>query len=261
MNKNYDKAILVVSFGTSYEETRKKTIDAIEEDIREAFPDYKIYRAFTSKIIIKKLKSRDNIHVDTVSEALERMINDGIKDLILQPTHVINGIENDFMLEDLAKLKDKFNSIKIGAPLLTFTDDYKNIINILTKEFSYIKEDEALIIMGHGTNHHANATYAALDYTFKEMGYRNIYIGNVESYPELDNVINLIEHNSYKKLYLTPLMIVAGDHAINDMASDEEDSWKSILENKGYNVECIIKGLGEYKEIRDMFINHIQMTF
>ena len=165
------------------------------------------------------------------------------------------------MLEDLAKLKDKFNSIKIGAPLLTFTDDYKNIINILTKEFSYIKEDEALIIMGHGTNHHANATYAALDYTFKEMGYRNIYIGNVESYPELDNVINLIEHNSYKKLYLTPLMIVAGDHAINDMASDEEDSWKSILENKGFNVECIIKGLGEYKEIRDMFINHIQMTF
>lgn len=128
MNKNYDKAILVVSFGTSYEETRKKTIDAIEEDIREAFPDYRIYRAFTSKIIIKKLKSRDNIHVDTVSEALERMINDGIKDLILQPTHVINGIENDFMLEDLAKLKDKFNSIKIGAPLLTFTDDYKNII-------------------------------------------------------------------------------------------------------------------------------------
>lgn len=261
MTMNCDKAILVVSFGTSYEDTRTKTIDAIENDIAKKFPEYKIYRAFTSKMIIKKLETRDHIHIDTVSEALERMVNDGVKDLIIQPTHVINGIENDFMIEDTDKFRDKFNSVKIGAPLLTFTEDYKKVIKTITEEFSYLKNDEALVIMGHGTDHHANAAYAALDYMFKEAGYKNIFIGNVESYPELDVVINLLKENTYNKLYLTPLMIVAGDHALNDMASDEEDSWKTILENEGYNVECIVKGLGEYQPIRDMFIEHINNVF
>lgn len=257
MTKNYDKAILVVSFGTSYEDTRIKTIDAIENDIAKEFPEYKIYRAFTSKMIIKKLKKRDNLHIDTVSEALERMVNDGIKDLIIQPTHVINGIENDFMIEDTDAFRDKFNSIKIGAPLLTFTEDYRHIIKTIAEEFSYVKEDEALVIMGHGTDHHANAAYAALDYMFKEAGFKNVFIGNVESYPELDVVIKSLKENTYNKLYITPLMIVAGDHALNDMASDEEDSWKTLLENEGYNVECIVKGLGEYKAIRNLFIKHI----
>lgn len=255
---NNSKAILVVSFGTSYKETREKTIDKIEEDIQNAYKDYKVYRAFTSKMIIKKLKTRDNIYIDTVEEAVERMINDGVKELIMQPTHIINGLENDIMIEDLRKYKDKFQSIKIGSPLLTDINDYGKLVEILENKFAHVPEDEALVFMGHGSSHHANAVYPALDYTFKDHGFINFFVGTVEGYPEIESVIKFVKEFKPKKVHLTPLMIVAGNHAIKDMASDEEDSWKTLFENEGYEVNCLIKGLGEYQEIRDMFVEHVK---
>lgn len=250
------KAILVVSFGTSHLDTLDKNIKAIEDSIQHAFPDCKIYRAFTSKVIIKKLKSVYNLSVDTVSKALEQIIADDIKELIVQPTHMIHGIENDNMIRDINQAKDHFTSIKLGKPLLSDATDYIKTVHIISKYYNPSKT-EALVLMGHGTAHYANATYPALDYTFKQQGFSNIFVGTVEGYPELDDVISLVQNEKLSKIILLPFMLVAGDHAQNDMAGSKEDSWKSRFLKEGYKVETIIKGLGEMKEIRDIYIEHI----
>lgn len=251
------KGLLVVSFGTSYEETRKKTIDKIEADLAAAFPDHRLYRAWTSKIIIKKLKTRDNVMVDTVPEALERMAADGVTELLVQPTHVLNGLENEWMREDIIKVKDRFETIRIGDPLLMYTEDFFSVIRGLMESLPVPNEEEALVFMGHGTSHSTNMTYPALDYMFKDLGYGHVIIGTVEGYPELSNVLrDLADLKTVRKVYLAPFMVVAGDHALNDMAGDEEDSWKSRLEEAGYEVECILKGLGEFEALRKLFTEH-----
>lgn len=258
MTQTDKKAILVVSFGTSYHDTCEKTIAQIEKDIKRAYPDYTIYRAWTSKMIIKKLKERDGIVVPTVSEACNKMLEDGIKQIIVQPTHVINGIENEIMKEDVLSFRDQFTSIKFGTPLLTSAKDNESVINALMSEFGTIPKNEALIFMGHGTTHYANSIYAALDYRFKDMGYSNVYLGTVEAYPSMETLLKMIEKQKPDKVTLAPFMIVAGDHATNDMAGNDSDSWKCQLERAGYPVECILKGLGEYQQIRDIFVEHIQ---
>lgn len=258
MTQTIKKAILVVSFGTSYHDTCKKTIVQIEEDIKNAYPDYKIYRAWTSKMIIKKLKKRDGIVIPTVSEACKKMVDDGIEQLIVQPTHVINGIENEIMKEDVLSFRDQFASIKFGTPLLTSEKDNEDVINALMSEFSAIPQNETLVFMGHGTTHYANSIYAALDYRLKDMGYSNVYLATVEAYPSIETILKMIKKQKPDKVTLTPFMIVAGDHATNDMSGDEPDSWKSQIEEAGYPVECILKGLGEYQKIRDIFVEHIK---
>lgn len=258
MNENAKKAILVVSFGTSYEPTRKVTIDAIEEDIARAFPEYKIYRAWTSKMIIAKLKKRDQVHVNNVKEAMEEMAADGITDVIVQPTHVINGIENDLMKEDALSYRSKFNSIAFGTPLLTSEQDNSEVIHAVTEEFKDLDEDSALVLMGHGTTHFSNAIYAALDYTFKDMGHPHIFLGTVEAYPAMQSLQRMIGAFQPKKIVLAPFMIVAGDHARNDMAGDDPDSWMCQFQKAGYQVEPVLKGLGEYEGIRKIFIRHVK---
>ena len=176
LSEETKKAILAVSFGTSHHDTRKVTIDAIEEDMRKAFPGIPLYRAWTSKMIIKKVQNRDGVSIDTVKEAMQRMKEDGITDVFVQPTHVINGIENDRMKEDALQFRNDFQSISFGDPLLTNEQDSMGVIGAIAKEFSNLKEDEALVLMGHGTTHYANAVYAALDYTFKDRGYKNIFL-------------------------------------------------------------------------------------
>ena len=257
MIKNIKKAILVVSFGTSYHDTRKVTIDAIEQEIATAYPDYKIYRAWTSGMILQKLKKRDNIHYDTVKEAMVRMKNEGITDVIVQPTHVINGIENELMIQDALFYSSSFSTIRFGNPLLTTTEDNDIVIEAIHQEFSFLSPDEALVLMGHGTTHYSNAIYAALDYTFKDKGYSNIFIGTVEAYPTIDSVLSMVKQYAPKRVHLAPFMIVAGDHATNDMAGDELDSWKMQFLSAGYDVKCHLKGLGEYKAIRKLFLQHI----
>ncbi len=248
--------ILVVSFGTSYQDAFIKNIQAIETAIGDAFPECEVRRAFTSGMIIKKLKKRDGFHVDTVEEALEGFLADGFTDLIVQPTHIINGIENDNMLKALDACKGRFHSIRVGSPLLTDTEDYRALIDSVTKEFSNLREEEFLVFMGHGSEHYANAVYPALDYMLKADGHQNIYIGTVEGYPDLDLVKDLVRKKAPKKVLLAPLMIVAGDHAINDMAGDSADSWKNEFLGEGYEVSCILKGLGEYREVQKLFTEH-----
>lgn len=251
------KAILVVSFGTSHNDTRQKTIDKIEIDIQNEYPDYSIYRAFTSKMIIDILRNREGIHISTVTEAMEQMRQDGISEVIVQPTHILNGIENDIMIKEVNLYKENFSSILFGAPLLSEVDDYWKVINAFVKRWGPLNKNEAIVCMGHGTEHYSNASYAALDYMFKSHGFDNIYVATVESYPSLEDIIDKLKENKYSKIILIPFMIVAGDHVKNDMAGNEDDSWKVVLENEGFEVVCVLEGLGENSDIRRIFIEHI----
>ena len=254
------KAILVVSFGTSYEDTRQKTIGAIEQKMCEAFPDFCFYRAWTSKKIIAKLKRTTGEVIDTVAEAMERMKNDGIREVLVQPTHIASGIENDLMKDAALTYKDAFDRLVFGMPLMTSDRDMVFVTNALAEVYGGLNEQEALVLMGHGTTHFANMLYAALDYRFKDMGHPSWYVGTVEGYPDLDCVRRMLSKNRPAKIILAPFMIVAGDHANNDMAGDEEESWKSILMKDGYEVEPRLIGLGEYPAIQELLIQHAKET-
>lgn len=255
--KDNKKAILVVSFGTSHQDTRDKTIGAIEADIQKTWPEYEVRRAFTSGMILKVLLKRDGIKIDTVQEALDRLAEDGFTEIFVQPTHVINGDEYEKMLGDISCKEGKFEQLKIGAPLLTQTEDYQKVVQEIIREVPPLEKNEALVLMGHGTEHHVNAVYAAMDYHFKVMGHPNVFVGTVEAFPDVEVVLNQVNEYKPEKVILLPLMVVAGDHACNDMAGEEEDSWKSIFEAAGYQVDCILRGLGELKGIRDIYLQHL----
>lgn len=261
------KAILVVSFGTSYKETRDKTIGAIETQIAAAYPDRQVRRAFTSGMILRVLEKRDGIHIDNVAQAMERLIADGVEELTVQPTHVINGEEYEKMLLQLAPYRERFRELRTGAPLLSSSEDYELVVKAVMDGLAESRgtaeglgEGEALVLMGHGTEHHVDAAYAALDYRFKDMGCENVFVGTVEGYPAFEQVSKQVKRFGAKKVVLMPFMIVAGDHANNDMASDEEDSWKSLFEAQGYETECVLKGLGEFQAVRDIYLDHVKMA-
>lgn len=254
------RAILVVSFGTSYAETRAKTIDATEARIAEAFPDYEIRRAFTSKMIIKVLRERDNMQVDTPQEALQKLYDEGYSTVIVQSLHIINGSEYHDTVAVCHHFRRGFAHFSVGTALLNSTADYKKTAEIFVNHCPELKDGEALLLMGHGSVHSSNAAYPALDYTFKQMGYPHVHVGTVEGYPELPEVMEMMAPHKYRKIYMMPLMLVAGDHAQNDMAGDEEDSWKTILEDAGYETECILMGMGEMPEIQDVFVEHLKET-
>ena len=253
-----DKVILVVSFGTSYNNNRALTIGAIEEDIKENFPDYDVRRAFTSQMVINKLKKRDDLHIDNVKEALERAVNDGVKTIIIQPTHVMNGTEYHYkILDELEDFKDKFDNLGIGDPLLISDEDFEDLIaNITNNDDS--DDDTAVCYMGHGSPAESNMVYTKLQSMLEEKGFNDFYIGTVEAKPDYDDVLAMVKEGDYKKIILKPLMVVAGDHAQNDMAGDEDDSWKSMFAAEGYEVECVIEGLAQSKDIRDVYSKHIQ---
>lgn len=249
-------AILVVSFGTSYAENRKKTIGAIEDQIRDKFDNFQVYRAFTSKMIKGKME-REGTPVYNVTEALEAMRQDGINGtLIVQPTHVINGLEYQRMLEEAKPYESYFSQVRYGKPLLTDVKDYKELAQIVSASYA-VEQDEALVLMGHGSEHYSNSAYSALEYVFRDMGKENIFVGTVEGYPGIEEVKGQIKKNQIKKACLVPLMIVAGDHANNDMIG-EEDSWKNQLEEEGVQVRYYLKGLGESKAVQQMFLRHIE---
>ncbi len=255
-----DAEILVVSFGTSYNDSRDITIGAIENAIQEAYPDYQVKRAFTSQIIIDKLKERDGLEIDNVTEALDRAVADGVKTLVVQPTHLMNGYEYTDLVDELDTYKDKFDKVVVGDPLLTSDDDFKAVAAAITSETSsYDDGQTAICFMGHGTEADSNSVYAKLQETLKSEGYDNYYVGTVEATPSVDDVLAAVQANSaYTKVVLEPLMVVAGDHANNDMAGDEDGSWKTTFENAGYQVECIIKGLGQFESIQNIYVDHVK---
>ena len=249
--------LLVVSFGTSYNDSREATIGAVEADLQKAYPDYEVRRAFTSQIIIDKLKERDNIDTDNVTQAMERLIADGVKEVVVQPTHVMPGFEYDDMVKEVSTFADKFDKLTISKPLLTDNEDYDRLVAALVKETAeYNQEDTAIVFMGHGTEHESNSTYARMQKRFTALGYNNYIVGTVEATPSLEDVIGIAKESGAKKVVLLPLMVVAGDHANNDMAGDEEGSWKTEFEKAGFEVECVLKGMGQYEDVRKMYIDH-----
>lgn len=253
--------LLVVSFGTSYNESRDVTIGAIEAALQEAYPDYEVRRAFTSQIIIDKLKERDGLDIDNVTEAMERLTADGVKTVVIQPTHVMSGFEYDDVVSEVSGYADQFDSFKLGKTLLADDGDYDRLITVLTGELkAYSAEDTAIVFMGHGTEHPANATYGKLQEKLIAAGFSRYFVGTVEAAPSLEDVLTLAKESGAKKVVLTPLMIVAGDHANNDMAGDDEDSWKSQFTAAGFEVECLFRGLGQYEGVQQMIVDHAAAT-
>lgn len=252
-------AILVVSFGTSYNDSREKTIGAIEAAIKKAFPQYGVRRAFTSRTIIRKLSERDGLEIDDVAGALARAAADGIKRLIVQPTHLMDGLEYTALMEQLDGCADMFDQIVVGTPLLTSDGDLRAVISAITADTAgYDDGKTAVVFMGHGTEAASNAVYARLQAMLAAQGYSNCYVGTVEAEPGLDDVAAALAGAGYDRVVLEPLMVVAGDHANNDMAGDGEDSWKSVLTARGYEVECLIRGLGENEAIRQIYVSHVR---
>lgn len=255
-----NQAILVVSFGTSYNDSRDLTIGAIENAIAEEFPEYDVRRAFTSQIIIDKLAERDGLVIDNVEEALDRAVADGITTLVVQPTHLMNGFEYTDLADALAEYESEFEQIVLAEPLLTSDEDFDAVVEAITmRTIDYDDGETAICFMGHGTEAEANEVYPKLQEKLTDAGYSNYFVGTVEAEPSLDDVIAAISENGdYTKVVLEPLMVVCGDHANNDMAGDEDDSWKSCFEAEGYEVECILEGLGQNEDIQQIYVSHTQ---
>lgn len=272
--------ILVVSFGTSFNDSRTNDIGGIEKAIQKAFPTLSVRRAFTSQIIINHVQARDGMKIDNVDQALERAVNNKVKTLIVQPTHLMHGAEYDELTEILGKYADKFEQVIVSEPLLGEHADDEKVVNkdkeIVAKSVldaaiedagfesidKSIEESTAFVFLGHGTSHKAKVTYSQMVNTFKDLGYPNAFVGTVEGEPEetsIDEVISAVADAGFKNVILRPLMVVAGDHANNDMAGDDEDSWKSIFESKGVfnSVECQIEGLGSIEELQNLYVSHI----
>ncbi len=252
-----EKELLAASFGTSYQDTRCRTIGAIEEDLEQAFPEYSVRRGFTSRMIINRVKTRDQIVIDSLEEALRRAADNGVKRLIVQPTHMMDGFEYTALADKVAEYSRFFEAAAVGKPLLSSEGDFQAVVQALIEETEeYDDKETAFCFMGHGTEAQANQVYRKLQEMFLAAGHENYFIGTVEAEPALEEVLAQVKKGSYKRAVLQPLMIVAGDHANNDMAGDEEGSWKRAFEEAGYEVSCILKGLGELEKIRRIFVRH-----
>ena len=258
-NEIGDRELLVVSFGTSFNDSRRLTIGGIESAIEAACPDFSVRRGFTSQIIIDHVKSRDNVSIDNVKEALDRAMNNGVKTLVVQPTHLMNGFEYTDLVNELAQYSDAFEQIAVGEPLLTSDEDFQAVAKaIVDATAEYDDGKTAIVFMGHGTEADSNGVYAQMQTVLKDMGASNYFIGTVEATPSLDDVLKMVQEGDYTRVVLEPLMVVAGDHANNDMAGDEEDSWKSVFTAAGYEVEVVLRGLGEMEDIQKLYVAHAQ---
>ena len=250
MEKNDKASVLMVHFGTTFDDTRKNTIDAVNDEAKKEFPDMEIREAYTSRIIMRRLKER-GIVKDNPAEALDKLAKEGYTHIIVQPTNVINGVESKTLEQQLEMYKNKFKEIRTGSALLSAPEDYKAVAEIINKEVGELADDEAVVLVGHGTHDSGNAAYPAMDYTAKSMGYK-FYVGTIEGFPEFDDVVKGLKKDNIKKVILMPFMFVAGDHANNDIAVD----WKEALEKEGFTVEVKLTSLGMMEDIRKMFINH-----
>ena len=274
-----ENELLVVSFGTSFNDSRVADISGVEKKLQEAYPDWSVRRAFTAQIIINHVQARDDEKIDNMEQALERAVSNGVKNLVVQPTHLMHGAEYDELVDVVNNYKDKFETVTVAEPLLgevgsdaaAVNDDKKNVAEAITAEavktagydsLDAAKEDgTAFVFMGHGTSHSAKVSSSQMAAQMSELGYENVFIGTVEGEPEetaCENVINNVKEAGYKKVVLRPLMVVAGDHANNDMAGDDEDSWKSQFEASGAfdKIDTQIAGLGEIDAIQQIYVDH-----
>ena len=254
-----ENELLVVSFGTSFNDSRRLTIGGIEGALEAAFPEWSVRRGFTSQIIIDHVKERDGEVIDNVTEALDRAADNGVKNLVVQPTHLMHGFEYTDLVGELAEYADAFGQIAVGEPLLTSDEDFARVAQIIVDATAeYDDGQTAIVFMGHGTEADSNSVYAQMQTVLDGMEASNYYIGTVEAEPSLEDVLTAVQAGEYTRVVLEPLMIVAGDHANNDMAGDEEDSWKSCFEAAGYETVCLLRGLGELEPIQQIFVEHAQ---
>ena len=274
-----ENELLVVSFGTSFNDSRVADIKGVEDALAEANPDWSVRRAFTAQIIINHIQARDDEHIDNMDQALERAVDNGVKNLVVQPTHLMHGAEYDELCEAVANYEDKFESVKIAEPLLgevgadasAVNDDKKAVAEAITAEAvktagydstdAAAEDGTAFVFMGHGTSHTAKVSYSQMQAQMDELGYKNVFIGTVEGEPEetaCENVIKAVADAGYKKVVLRPLMVVAGDHANNDMAGEDADSWLSQFKASGSfdSVDTQIAGLGEIPAVQDLYVAH-----
>ena len=274
-----ENELLVVSFGTSFNDSRVKDIKGIEDALQAAYPDWSVRRAFTAQIIINHVQARDGEKIDNMEQALERAVANGVKNLVVQPTHLMHGAEYDEMMEMVDSYRDKFESVAIAEPLLGEVGSDATVINadkeavakaitaeaVKTAGFDSLdaaaKDGTAFVFMGHGTSHTAKVSYSQMQTAMQTLGYSNVFIGTVEGEPEetaCENVIEAVKAAGYTKVILRPLMVVAGDHANNDMAGADDDSWLSQFQASGdfASVECQIAGLGEIEDIQQRYIEH-----
>ena len=274
-----ENELLVVSFGTSFNDSRAADIGGVEKALQEAYPDWSVRRAFTAQIIINHVQARDDEKIDNVEQALDRAVDNGVKNLIIQPTHLMHGAEYDELTEAVEKYQDKFETVKIAEPLLgevgsdasTINEDKEAVAKAITAEAiktakydsldAAAEDGTAFVFMGHGTSHTAKISYSQMQTQMENLGYKNVFIGTVEGEPEdtsCEAVIEKVKEAGYKKVILRPLMVVAGDHANNDMAGDDDDSWKSqfVASKEFDSVETQIAGLGEISDIQQLYVAH-----
>ena len=272
-----DNEILVVSFGTSFNDSRVADIKGIEDALQEAYPDWSVRRAFTAQIIINHVQARDGEKIDNMDQALERAVANGVKQLVVQPTHLMHGAEYDEMCAAIDKVRDQFDSVEIAEPLLGEVGDDATVINAdkeavakavvaaALEESGYettaAAKDAgvAYVLMGHGTAHVAKVTYSQMATQMAELGYENVFVGTVEGEPEetsCEAVIEAVKNAGYTTVVLRPLMVVAGDHANNDMAGADDDSWKTMFEAAGFTVNCQISGLGRIADVQALYVAH-----
>jgi len=252
-----ENELLVVSFGTSYNDNRAATIGAVESAMETAFPDYAVRRGFTSNIIIEHIQRRDGVVIDDVTEALARAKANGVKNLLVQPTHLMNGYEYGDLVKELEACAGDFETVKIGAPLLTTDEDFAAVAQAMVDAAAgYDDGKTAVCYMGHGTEAASNGIYARMQKHLSDSGHDNFFVGTVEAEPTAEDLVKLVKAGGYEKVVLRPMMIVAGDHANNDMAGDGEDSWKSVFTAAGFQVECEINGLGELEAIQQLLAAH-----
>lgn len=274
-----ENELLVVSFGTSYNDSRAEDIKGIEDALQEAYPDWAVRRAFTAQIIINHVQARDGEVIDNMQQALDRAVENGVKNLVVQPTHLMHGAEYDEMTEALEEYQDKFESVAIAEPMLGDVGDDATVINADKEAVAKAVTDAAVadagfdsmeaaaedgtafVFLGHGTSHTAKVSYSQMQTQMEELGFANAFIGTVEGEPEdtaCEAVIEKVKEAGYKNVILRPLMVVAGDHANNDMAGSEEDSWKSMMEASGAfeSVDTQIAGLGRIDAVKDLYVEH-----
>lgn len=249
------KAVLVVSFGTTYKETREKTIEACEKKIREALEGYDFFRAFTSSSIIKILKNRDGLYIESPIEVLNRLHKEGYEEVIVQSLHIICGEEFNKLREQVEEYNDKFEKITLGRPLLTHKEDYKDVVKALENQIPKMEKDEALIFMGHGTLNKSNSIYLELEDMLRVLGI-NVYIKTLEETKEIEKLIKILKAYNINTVNLMPFMLVSGHHIKNDMLGEHSDSWKSIFESYGFKVKIYLQGLGENTNIQEKFMRH-----
>ena len=272
-----EKELLVVSFGTSFNDSRVADIKSVEDALQEANPDWSVRRAFTAQIIINHIQARDGEKIDNMDQALERAVANGVKQLVVQPTHLMHGAEYDEMCAAIDKVRDQFDSVEIAEPLLGEVGDDATVINAdkeavakavvaaALEESGYettaAAKDAgvAYVLMGHGTAHVAKVTYSQMATQMAELGYENVFVGTVEGEPEetsCEAVIEAVKNAGYTTVVLRPLMVVAGDHANNDMAGADDDSWKTMFEAAGFTVNCQISGLGRIADVQALYVAH-----